>query len=176
MPVTNVAKELVPLPFTLKASVELEDHGGMCSWIYIMGCTDNDVLSSAGAFDITLTSRLTTRAIESLVAEMHLGEGAGGIKCIAAQGSGTGRFGRGVSGLDSGPVGVIGASWSFDSNRKVCIYHGICYYLMISHNLDIAMGDSRHPSIKQLEPPWLVHHSSVSHPLHTSEPGSVTYD
>lgn len=67
-----------------------------------------------------MTSRLTTRAIENLVAEMHLGEGAGGIKCITGQGSGSGGFGRGMSGLDSGPVvGVTGASWSFDSNRKV---------------------------------------------------------
>jgi len=100
IPVTNVAKDVVPLPFTLKTSVELEDHGG--------------------AFDITLTSRLATRAIESLVAEMHLGEGAGGIKCITGQGSGTGKFGRGMSSLDSGPVvGITGASWSFDSNRKM---------------------------------------------------------
>lgn len=45
MPITNVAKDVVPLPFTLKTSVELEDHGGTYSWIYIMKCTDNDVLS-----------------------------------------------------------------------------------------------------------------------------------
>ncbi|KAF8227969.1 clathrin adaptor, mu subunit [Tricholoma matsutake] len=95
----NVDKDIVPLPFTLKASVELEEHGG--------------------AFEITLTSRLTTRAIEGLVAEMHLGEGAGGIKCIAAQGSGAGRFGRAMTGLDSGPAAVIGTSWAFDSNRKM---------------------------------------------------------
>jgi AP-3 complex subunit mu len=78
----------------------------------------NDELCSAGAFDITLTSHLTTKAIQSLVAEMHLGEGAGGIKCMATQGSGTSRFGRGMSGLELGPIG-IGASWSFDPNKKV---------------------------------------------------------
>lgn len=77
-----------------------------------------------GTFDVTITSRLTTKAIEGFVAEMHLGDGAGGIKCIAAQGSGGGRFGRG---LDSGHVGTIGASWSFDSNKRVCIQHWICY-------------------------------------------------
>ena len=70
-----------------------------------------------------MTSRLTTRAIESLVAEMHLGEGAGGIKCITTQGSGSGRFGSGMSGMDLGPVvGATGASWSFDSKRKVRVH------------------------------------------------------
>jgi len=123
MPVMNVVKDIVPLPFTVKASVELEDHGGIYSLVYVMGYT---FTCSAGAFDITFTSRLTTRAIESLVAEMHLGEGAGGLKCIAAQGSETSRFGRGMGGLESGPVGVIGASWSFDSNKKVCTQRRIC--------------------------------------------------
>lgn len=73
----------------------------------------------AGNFDITLTSRMTTRAIESFVAEMYLGEGAGGIKCIAARGSGTGRFGRGMGGVDTSAAGAIGASWAFDSAKKV---------------------------------------------------------
>jgi AP-3 complex subunit mu len=123
VPVANIVKDVVALPFTLKTSIELEDHGGMYSPIYFKRCADTDVLFLIGAFDITLTSRLTTRAIENLVAEIHLGEGSGGMKCIATQGSGAGRFGRGTSSLDSGPVGVIGASWSFDSNKKVSIRH-----------------------------------------------------
>ncbi|KAG5654661.1 hypothetical protein H0H81_009909 [Sphagnurus paluster] len=85
-----IAKENVAIPFSLKTAVELEENGG--------------------TFDITLTSRLTTRDIDRVVAEMHLGEGAGGIKCIAARGGAADRYGWGVEG--------IGASWAFDSNKK----------------------------------------------------------
>lgn len=35
IPVTNIVKDLVPLPFTLKTSVELGDHGCMCGRICI---------------------------------------------------------------------------------------------------------------------------------------------
>lgn len=72
-----------------------------------------------GSFEISLTSRLTTRPIENLVAEIHVGEGAGGIKCVASRGSGG--FGRGLSNMETGMAG-IGASWSFDSVKKVCSF------------------------------------------------------
>jgi len=91
VPALNLARDNVPVPFTLKTAVELEDNGG--------------------SFNITLTSRLTTREIEHLVAEMHLGEGAGGIKCVTARGGAADRYGRGVEG--------VGASWAFDSNKKI---------------------------------------------------------
>ncbi|KAG5644922.1 hypothetical protein DXG03_007387 [Asterophora parasitica] len=87
----NLAREHVPIPFTLKTAVELEDNGG--------------------TFDLTLTSRLTTRDIEHLVAEVHLGEGAGGIKCVASRGGAADRYGRGLDG--------VGASWAFDSTKKI---------------------------------------------------------
>ncbi|KAF5387738.1 hypothetical protein D9615_000065 [Tricholomella constricta] len=90
-PTLSLARDNVSIPFMLKTAVELEDNGG--------------------TFDITLTSRLTTRDIEHLVAEMHLGEGAGGIKCVAARGGAADRYGRGVDGL--------GASWAFDSTKKI---------------------------------------------------------
>ncbi|KAF8076018.1 Mu homology domain-containing protein [Lyophyllum atratum] len=90
-PVLNMARDNVPVPFTLKTAVDLEDNGG--------------------AFNITLTSRLTTRDIEHLVAEINLGEGAGGIKCVAARGGAADRYGRGMEG--------VGASWAFDSNKKI---------------------------------------------------------
>ena len=61
----------------------------------------------AATFDITLTSRLTTRAIQNLVAKMYLGEGSGGIKCMARRGGTADRYGRNV---DSNS---IGASWAF---------------------------------------------------------------
>ena len=66
----------------------------------------------AATFDITLTSRLTTRAIQNLVAKMYLGEGSGGIKCMARRGGAADRYGRNI---DSNS---IGASWAFDPNKK----------------------------------------------------------
>ncbi|GLB33446.1 putative adaptor complexes medium subunit family protein [Lyophyllum shimeji] len=90
-PPLNLTRDNVPVPFTIKSAVDLEDNGG--------------------SFDITLTSRLTTRDIEHLIAEMHLGEGAGGIKCVTARGGAADRYGRGVEG--------VGAAWSFDSDKKI---------------------------------------------------------
>lgn len=48
--------------------------------------------------------------------EMDLGEGAGGIKCVAARGSGLGRH---VGALDMGLSNNMGASWAFDAKKKV---------------------------------------------------------
>ncbi|KAM6495683.1 Mu homology domain containing protein [Amanita muscaria] len=92
-----VAKDLVPVPITLKPIIELEENGG--------------------TFDLTLTSRLTTRAMETVTAELLLGEGAGGVKCIVGRGSGG--FGRGLSSLESGGNISIGASWAFDAKKRV---------------------------------------------------------
>ncbi|KAF8897166.1 Mu homology domain-containing protein [Infundibulicybe gibba] len=92
--VAAVAKDNVHVPFTLKASIELEEHGG--------------------TFDLILTSRLSTHAMQSFLLEIHLGEGAGGIKCTAIRGSGGG-FGQG-SGV--GAAGVTGG-WGFEPKRKV---------------------------------------------------------
>jgi AP-3 complex subunit mu len=94
-----VAKDVVPIPLTLKPIIELEVNGG--------------------TFDITLTSRLTTRAMDNVVAELYLGEGAGGIKCIVGRGSGG--FSRGLSSLESGTSVSIGASWAFDGKKRVCV-------------------------------------------------------
>ncbi|KAF8631235.1 hypothetical protein AX15_002564 [Amanita polypyramis BW_CC] len=94
---TAVGKDSVPIPILIKPVIEVEENGG--------------------TFDITLTSRLTTRAMENLTAELHLGKGAEGIKCITGRGSGG--FGRGLSNLESGANVSIGASWAFDSGKRV---------------------------------------------------------
>lgn len=94
--VLNPAKDSVPVPFSLKIKFDLEEL--------------------SGSFEIMLTSRLTTRPIENLVAEIPVGEGASGIKCVASRGSGG--FGRGLSNMETGMTG-IGASWSFDSVKKI---------------------------------------------------------
>lgn len=72
----------------------------------------------AGSFDLTFTSRLNGRNLENIVVEFNLGGGASGIKCIAARG--TGGLGRGgVNAMDAGLGGNNGASWAFDSRRRV---------------------------------------------------------
>ncbi|KJA24614.1 hypothetical protein HYPSUDRAFT_38679 [Hypholoma sublateritium FD-334 SS-4] len=91
-------KDNIPIPFVIKSNVELLDHGG--------------------SFDITFTSRLNGRSLENIIVEFNLGSGASGIKCIAARG--TGGLGRGgVSSMNAGLGGNSGASWAFDSRRRV---------------------------------------------------------
>jgi AP-3 complex subunit mu len=48
------------------------------------------------------------------VIEMNLGEGAGGIKCVATRGSGIGRH-MGATDMGSNNMG---ASWAFDTKKK----------------------------------------------------------
>ncbi|KAF9076627.1 Mu homology domain-containing protein [Rhodocollybia butyracea] len=95
-----LAKNNVALPFVIKANIELEDSGG--------------------SFDVLLTSRYSTHALENVVAEMHLGQGAGGIRCSVSRGSGGGGFinAGGSRNLETGGASN-GASWSFDSRRMV---------------------------------------------------------
>ncbi|KDR83498.1 hypothetical protein GALMADRAFT_261870 [Galerina marginata CBS 339.88] len=93
-----VTRDNVPIPFVLKTNFDLQDHNA--------------------SFDITLTSRLSGRSLENLVVELNLGDGASGIKCIAARG--TGGLGRGgVGSMDVGIGGNNGASWAFDSKKRV---------------------------------------------------------
>ncbi|KAF9482003.1 clathrin adaptor mu subunit [Pholiota conissans] len=95
---TNFTKDNIPIPFAIKTNFEIQENGG--------------------SFDITLTSRLNGRNLENVVVEFNLGEGASAIKCIAARG--TGGLGRGgVNAMDSGIGGSNGASWAFDSRKRV---------------------------------------------------------
>ncbi|PPQ77453.1 hypothetical protein CVT24_009913 [Panaeolus cyanescens] len=82
------SRDIVPLPFVIKSSFDLQDYGG--------------------SIDISFTSRLTTRPIENVVIELNLGQGASGIKCVA--GRGTGGLGRGGIGMDMPAGSSIGAS------------------------------------------------------------------
>jgi AP-3 complex subunit mu len=92
-----VAKDSVPVPLVLKINFDLQDYNA--------------------SFDITLTSRLSARSLENLVIELNLGEGASAIKCIASRG--TGGLGHGgVNTLDMGG-GNSGASWAFDSKKRI---------------------------------------------------------
>ncbi|KAJ6567293.1 Mu homology domain-containing protein [Mycena vulgaris] len=97
-PVAVSAKENVPIPFILKPTVELTESGG--------------------TFEFKLTSRMPSQAMESLVAEMYLGEGAGGVKCVASRGDGgvsSGRRGPSETGSSASSTG----SWAFDPKKMV---------------------------------------------------------
>jgi len=93
---TSMAKDNVPIPFSLKTNFDLSEYNA--------------------SFDITLTSRLTTRVLENVVVQLNLGEGASSIKCTAARG--TGGLGRGGA-MDVGIGGSSGASWTFDIKKRV---------------------------------------------------------
>ncbi|KAF8914140.1 clathrin adaptor mu subunit [Gymnopilus junonius] len=89
----------VPIPFVLKTNFDLQDYNGA-----VFRC------------HINVSSQC--RPLENVVIELHLGDGASGIKCIAARG--TGGLGHGgVGSMDMGMGGNTGASWAFDSRRKV---------------------------------------------------------
>lgn len=104
------------------------------SYSLVFRNTRSKVFAIAGSFDLTLTSRLSTRAIENLVVEMYLGEGAGNVKCVVGSGSsGVGRGGFGnASGGFGNANGVLGrglgevsgggsGSWGFDLKKRVCL-------------------------------------------------------
>ncbi|KAJ7638440.1 Mu homology domain-containing protein [Roridomyces roridus] len=91
-----LAKENVPIPFLLKSTVELTESGG--------------------TFEFILTSRMPSQTLESIVAEMYIGEGAGGVKCVAARGDG-GNMGR--RGMPDSSSGSSTGSWAFDAKKMV---------------------------------------------------------
>jgi len=97
-----------------------------------------------GTLDITLTSRLSSRAIENLSAELYLGEEATGASCMTSGG----QWGGGGARTLPGDV-----SWGFDSKKKVCICHNVTrnmitdtctalYFLELV--LGITMGDTKY--------------------------------
>ncbi|KAK7061349.1 MHD domain-containing protein [Favolaschia claudopus] len=90
------AKENIPIPFLLKPTVELTDSGG--------------------TFEFKLTSRMPSQTMEALVAEMYLGEGAGGVKCVASRGDGGGNLGRRAHDTMSTGGSATG-SWTFDAKK-----------------------------------------------------------
>ncbi|KAF7433124.1 hypothetical protein PC9H_005072 [Pleurotus ostreatus] len=86
-------KDNVPLPIALKHSFDITDTS----------CT----------FEVSVTSRLTTRDIDGFVAELYVGDSATAIKCVV---------GRGSAGMSRGlatETGSGGSSWTFDAKNKV---------------------------------------------------------
>ena len=90
------------------------------------------------SFNLTFSSRLSTRPIENVLIELNLGEGAHAIKCTASRESGG--LGRGLSSLETGMSASSTASWAFDSRKKVGIrcflrLSGVC-----SHSTFVGSG------------------------------------
>jgi AP-3 complex subunit mu len=115
--ISNLAKDNIAIPLSIKSIFDLEDLSGKISLKTFHSLKNHEISAS---FEIILTSR-TTRPIENLNIEMDLGQGAGGIKCIASRGSG-GLTRGGIGGMDVGISGTSGASWSFDTKKKVKSY------------------------------------------------------
>ena len=63
-PATASAVSQAAVPFILRTSVVVDEHGG--------------------SIDLTLSSRLTTRTMENVYVELYLGEGATGANCLAS--------------------------------------------------------------------------------------------
>ncbi|PAV21129.1 clathrin adaptor mu subunit [Pyrrhoderma noxium] len=57
----------IPVPFSLAPAISLESNGG--------------------SLNFTLTSRLSTRVMERLTVELHLGQGAVGANCVVSSGA-----------------------------------------------------------------------------------------
>ena len=129
-PITSIGRDHVSIPFVIKTNFDLQDYSGMRIF-HVKYKAERKLILRVASFDITLTSRLTTRPLENLVVEMNLGEGASGIKCVAARG--TGGLGRGGVGMDMGGSG--GASWAFDSRKKVSSFvDRSCHSITIDSN------------------------------------------
>ena len=75
----------VPVPFTLKPIVTIEEDGGTPYRRHRLRFTDKPI---SGSFNVNLTSRLSTRLFDEVAVEFDLGEGSSGVNCTASHGTG----------------------------------------------------------------------------------------
>ena len=83
----------VQVPFSLKPTVDTEEDGGMPNRDRRLHSTNKQ---TSGTFDVSLTSRLSTRLFDEVVVEFYLGDGSSAVNCTASHGT----------------------SWSFDSRTS----------------------------------------------------------
>jgi AP-3 complex subunit mu len=74
----------VPVPFTLQPTVTTEEDGGMPNRDHRLHFTDKQI---SGSFNVSLTSRLSTRLFDEVVVEFYLGDGSSGVNCTASHGT-----------------------------------------------------------------------------------------
>jgi len=68
--------------------------------------------------------------------EMNVGQGVGGIRCVAARGSG---IGRSEGTTDVGIHNNMGTSWAFDTNKKVDVFSSGVYFLVLTLKISSQM-------------------------------------
>lgn len=138
--VANTQRDTVPIPFVIRTVFDLEDNGGLWSTLsLIWGCASHTIdflIWLSAQFDITFTSRLTTHALENIMIEMNVGQGVGGIRCVAARGSG---IGRSEGTTDVGIHNNMGTSWAFDTNKKVDVFSSGVYFLVLTLKISSQM-------------------------------------
>jgi len=83
----------VPVPFTPKPAVIIEEDGGTSYRVCRLHFTDKQI---SGSFDVSLASRLSTRFFDEVAVEFDLRDGSSGVNCNASHGT----------------------SWSFDSRTS----------------------------------------------------------
>lgn len=106
------ARDVYPLPFTVKSSISIEES--TCTPIF-HSFIFHPLTYPSGSFQINLTSRLPSHAIENLIAEMYLGAGVVGLNCTTNRGTSGGGFSN-TSGKSSGASAA--SSWVFDSRKS----------------------------------------------------------
>lgn len=94
-PMLPVLKD-ISIPFALKSSLNLEAYGAN--------------------FHLTLTSRLTTRAMQNVVCEVCLGDGISNVACVTTRGGISDRYGRNLD------TDAAGASWTFDLLKATLLW------------------------------------------------------
>jgi len=87
----------VPVPFTLKPAVTIEEEGGAPGRKHQFHFTNKSI---PGSFNVNLTSRLSTRLFDEIIVEFYLGDGSSGVNCTASHGT----------------------SWSFDSRASKVLW------------------------------------------------------
>jgi len=90
--------------------------------------------------------------------EMNVGQGVGGIRCVAARGSG---IGRSEGTTDVGIHNNMGTSWAFDTNKKVdVLVLGLSFGPYLENLITgVEVGNCERPSFQHLEFARLLHNS-----------------
>lgn len=134
-PTSSSMTHQVAVPLALRPTVKLEDNGGTLQQQII---TCMRPYNEAGSIEITLVSRQTTKTMENVTVELHLGEGASSASCIASH----------------------GASWSF--NPRTLVRSWLCRTVPSDCVTDIDLGAQSCCPINVLQPSRVVQFD-VSH-------------
>jgi AP-3 complex subunit mu len=107
-----------PLPLVFKPELKLEEAGGTFRPL-LKESGSRFLISRAGKFSLTLSSRVNARPIENIVVSLYLGAN---VHHVSATPSGDSRgIGSGGGAGGAAVLGCVGGgTWEFDPNRRVC--------------------------------------------------------